>query len=120
MNNVEAAVQKAFAQVLGRPTEELSVAADFFTAGGTSLQVFRATALLQDALGIESIPATLVHTGRTVQGVAAGLSEMLAEDGAGVMSIAPIAAREWQDEIRPLSTNQELMWILSTLAGSSA
>jgi len=118
-NDTEAAVQRVFADVLRRPAEELSVLADFFAAGGTSLQVFRAAALLQEVLGIESVPATLVHTQRTTRCVATALGKLLAEGRDGASS-APIEAREWPDATRPLSANQEQMWLLSTLAGASA
>ena len=119
-DDVEAAVQRVFADVLGRPAEELSVLADFFAAGGTSLQVFRAAALLQDALGIASVPATLVHSERTARRVAAALSSLLAAGGGDGEAAAPITAREWPDAVRPLSANQEQMWLLSSLAGASA
>jgi len=118
-NDTEAAVQRVFADVLRRPAEELSVLADFFAAGGTSLQVFRAAALLQSALGIGSVPATLVHTQRTTRCVATALGKLLAEGRDGASS-APIEAREWPDATRPLSANQEQMWLLSSLAGASA
>ena len=120
-NDVEAAVQEAFAVVLGRSAEELSVTADFFSAGGTSLQVFRATALLQDALGMDTIPATVVHSGRTARGVAQALSELRGGEAGNITtSITPIVAQTWADATRPLSANQEQMWLLSTFAGSSA
>ena len=112
-------MQRVFADVLGRPAEELSVLADFFAAGGTSLQVFRAAALLQDALGVASVPATLVHSERTARRVAAALTLLLA-DGGGEESAAPITARQWPDAVRPLSANQEQMWLLSSLVGASA
>ena len=44
-DDVEAAVQRVFAAVLGRPAEELSVLADFFAAGGTSRQCKSSTLL---------------------------------------------------------------------------
>ena len=119
-DDVEAAVQRVFADVLGRPAEELSVLADFFAAGGTSLQVFRAAALLQDALGIASVPATLVHSERTARRVAAALTLLVADGGGDGEAAAPITAREWPDAVRPLSANQEQMWLLSSLAGASA
>ena len=117
-NNVEEAVQKVFATVLMRPTEEISVMADFFGAGGTSLQVFRAVALLQEALDLSSVPASVVHNGRTARGVAEMLADLM--DGPPGALVAPITAHEWPDNMRPLSANQEQMWLLSTLAGASA
>jgi Condensation domain/Phosphopantetheine attachment site len=121
-NDAEAAVQRVFAEVLGRPTDELSVLADFFAAGGTSLQVFRAAAQLQKALDIASVPATLVHSERTVRQVAAALTALIADGGGeGAASAAPIPCNDWTDSVRPLSANQEQMWsILSTDPQSSA
>ena len=121
-NEVETAVQNVFAEVLGRAADELSVLADFFAAGGTSLQVFRAIALLQEALGIASVPATMVHTERTPRAVAAVLSTML-ESGdinVGAGNTAAIPARTWPENTRPLSFNQEQMWLLSGAMGASA
>lgn len=115
-NEIETTVQRAFAEVLHRSPEELSVLADFFAAGGTSLQVFRAVGLLQSALGLDSIPATLIHNERTARGVAKELSF----GGAGSLGGAPIIAGEWPDAVRPLPSNQEQMWILSSLVGSAA
>ena len=117
-NEIEKAVQEVFATVLGRSADSLSMYADFFSAGGTSLQVFRAAALLQNALNLESVPATLVHSGRTAHGVAAALSELMS--GEGGAALAPISARTWVDQTRTLSANQEQMWLLSNLAGGSA
>jgi hypothetical protein len=120
-DDAEAAVQRVFAEVLGRPADELSVLADFFAAGGTSLQVFRAAVLLQDALGVASVPATLVHSERTARCVAAALAALIADGGgAGAASAAPIPCNTWSDSVRPLSANQEQMWLLSSLAGASA
>ena len=100
-----------FASVLGRSADSLSMYADFFSAGGTSLQVFRALALLQDALKLSSVPATVVHTGRTAHGVTAELLELQSAGGdVGSDLATPIAPRDWSDSIRPLSANQEQMW----------
>jgi arthrofactin-type cyclic lipopeptide synthetase C len=120
-DDAEAAAQRVFAEVLGRPADELSVLADFFTAGGTSLQVFRAVALLQGAFEIASVPATLVHSERTARHVAAALAALLADGGGELGAPAtPIPCTEWLDSVRPLSSNQEQMWLLSSLAGASA
>jgi hypothetical protein len=118
-SDAEATVQSVFAEVLGRPAAELSVLADFFAAGGTSLQVFRAAALLQSALGIASVPPTLVHTARTARAVAAELIQ-LKEDGAAVGTMTVIDGRTWSGSERPLSSNQEQMWLLSALGGGAA
>lgn len=118
-NDAESAVQKVFADVLGGPVEELSVLTDFFAAGGTSLQVFRAAALLQSALDVASVPPTLVHTARTARAVAEELLQLKEKRGrkAGTGLIKP---RMWSAQERLLSSNQQQMWLLSSLAGSSA
>jgi non-ribosomal peptide synthetase-like protein len=115
-DDAEAVVQRVFAEVLGRPAEELSVLADFFAAGGTSLQVFRAAALLQGAFEIASVPATLIHSERSARSVAAALTAFVADGGFNT----PIPCNDWPDALRPLSANQEQMWLLSSLAGASA
>ena len=119
-NVVEAAVQTAFAEVLGRPAEELSVMADFFGEGGTSLQVFRVTAILRKQLKIETIASTLVHSERTSRAIATALIDIMADSGAAALALTLIVARGWPDAKRPLSANQEQMWLLSALGGSSA
>ena len=107
---LEASVQRVWQSVLGRAENKpLSVTADFFAAGGTSLQVFRVTAALQVVTGLAAVPPTLVHTERTVRGVAAALASMLDGDMAEEQ---PIEAQSWPDAVRPLSSNQEQMWLL--------
>ena len=119
--NVEITVQKVFAEVLGRPAEELSVLADFFAAGGTSLQVFRANAILQESCNLATIPATMIHIERSVRGVAAALAKLMAsQGGSGSDSLIPLKAQVWPGATRPLSFNQEQMYLVSTLGGSSA
>jgi hypothetical protein len=109
-SELEATVQRVWQAVLGRPASQpISVTADFFAAGGTSLQVFRVTAALQKELGLGAVPPTLVHTERTVRTVAAALAGMLDGD---LAEEQPIEARTWPDAVRPLSSNQEQMWLL--------
>ena len=115
-NDAEAAVQQVFAKVLGRPVEELSVLADFFGAGGTSIQVFRATALLQDAMGIASVPATLVHGQRTARGVAAALIALKADGGEGRAGDGPIPVNNWPNAYRPLSSNQHIRFQIESFS----
>ena len=119
-NDAESAVQKVFADVLGRPAAELSVLSDFFAAGGTSMQVFRAAALLQNALQIASVPPTLIHTSRTARAVAAELLLLKEEGEAGGLIISAITRRTWPGLERPLSSNQEQMWLLSSLGSGTA
>ena len=110
-SELEATVQRIWHEVLGRPVDEpLSVTADFFAAGGTSLQVFRVTSALQKALGLASVPPTLIHSARTAREAAVSLAALL-EKGDGEAA-APISARAWSSPMRPLSANQEQMWLL--------
>ena len=64
-----------------------------------------------------AISATLVHTERTARAMAAALAELLSGDQAAAV---PIEARAWPGAERPLSANQEQMWLLHALAGASA
>ena len=110
-SELESTVQRVWQEVLGRGEDQpLSVTADFFAAGGTSLQVFRVSAALQKALGLDSVPPTLLHAERTVRGVAAMLQPMVA--GEQLSSVPSIVARTWPDAQRPLSATQEQMWLL--------
>jgi hypothetical protein len=110
--DLEATLARVWQQVLGRPDDQpLSMTADFFAAGGTSLQVFRLNAVMQKELGLASLPATLVHTARTVQATATALSELLSS-GVLAEQQRPITAHAWDGAERPLSANQEQMWLL--------
>ena len=109
-SELEATVQRIWQEVLGRSADEpLSVTADFFAAGGTSLQVFRVTAAMQQALGLAAVPATLLHMERTARAVAAAVADMM---GVQQPTVQPIATHAWPDATRPLSANQEQMWLL--------
>jgi hypothetical protein len=70
---LEATVQRVCAEVLA--AAQLSVTADFFAAGGTSLQVFRVTSALQEALGIAFVAPTVIHVARNARKIAAGSAE---------------------------------------------
>ena len=112
-SELEEVVQQIWQSVLGRAEDSpLSVTADFFAAGGTSLQVFRVTAALQKALGLASVPATLVHSQRTVRAVATALGSLVGSTGELASQPAEITARSWPDATRPLSFNQIQMWLL--------
>ena len=109
-SELEATVQRIWQEVLGRSADEpLSVTADFFAAGGTSLQVFRVTAAMQVAIGLPKISAMLLHTERTVRNLAACVAEML---GTATDAEAVILPRSWPGATRPLSANQTQMWLL--------
>ena len=117
---LEQSVARVWMDVLGR-SEPLSAHADFFAAGGTSLQVFRVTAGLQKATGLEGLPPSLIHTSRTVRATAAALQSLLDSRDSGTYHGLPrIVARHWGDSLRPLSSNQEQMWVLAQNGGSVA
>ena len=110
-SELESTVQQVWQEVLGRGEDQpLSVTADFFAAGGTSLQVFKVTADLQKALGLSYVPPTIVHTGRTVRAVAAEVASLAGSPSQS--ELQQIAATAWEGTERPLSSNQEQMWLL--------
>jgi non-ribosomal peptide synthetase component F len=117
---LERVVASVWMEVLRR-SEPLSALSDFFTAGGTSLQVFRVTAALQKALSLESLPSSLIHMSRTVRATASALQSLLDSSESGKHSgLPPIVANKWEDGLRPLSSNQEQMWVLAESGGSVA
>ena len=75
------------------------------------MQVFKITALLGKALGLAAIPATLVHAERTTRAVAAALDGLKAE----AQPADVILARRWSGVERPLSANQEQMYLIRYL-----
>ena len=79
-DDVEAAVQRVFADVLGRPAEELSVLADFFAAGGTSLQAMQVSTLLVEAAGAH-VPANEIIRAPSVRQVAGVIKGKKLKDG---------------------------------------
>ena len=118
---LETVAQRIWSEVLGRSeAEPVSVTADFFAAGGTSLQVFRVTAALQKALGLADVPATLVHQERTVRGVAAALEVLQASGELGPEQSAPktLKSMTWTDNMRPASAGQEAMFAVALLDAS--
>lgn len=81
------------------------------------VQVFVVKAAMQNALGFPEIPTTLIFTHRTIRATAAALAEVMA---AGNSATAAISPRSWEGPIRPLSTNQEQMWLLYQCGLTSA
>ncbi|KAI3432787.1 hypothetical protein D9Q98_010372 [Chlorella vulgaris] len=116
-------LQGIWMKVLGLPADEpLSVEADFFAAGGTSLQVFRVQAAMQAALGL-AVPPTLIHTSRTVAATAAELEKLRSSgggEGGAAAPLPPVPAHSWPDNVRPLSANQEQMWVLYKSGGQTS
>ena len=118
--DMERLVSRVWSEVLGRE-EPLGATSDFFAAGGTSLQVFRVTAALQKELDLDGLRPSVIHTERTVRRVAAALSSLLEKGGEGLLEGAPpLVARRWGDALRPLSSNQEQMWVLAESGNSVA
>ncbi len=115
-DDAEAAVQRVFAEVLGRPADELSVLADFFAAGGTSLQVFRAVALLADQIGAH-VPATDFISAPTVRQVAYVVKKK--ELLAGGLDSDIVYAKDWPDKERPVSSGQESLYMAFLLNPAS-
>ena len=105
---VEEQVCQAFQEVLGS-ADPVSVTADFFACGGTSLQVFRVVSKLHSLLGVDGISPVLVHEGRTPRAVAAEL----ASGGAGGPFGPRLEPVSWEGSFRPLSQNQLQMWLLA-------
>lgn len=128
-NEAEAAAQRVWADVLGLK-EVPGVTEDFFVAGGSSLLVFRLAGKMQRDLGLPPFPPTLIFTTRTIRGtlkaLRAGTNGGAADYGAtnggsAVAALAgPILPKAWPDARRPLSANQEQMWMLQVAGQSKA
>ncbi|MGH7561803.1 MAG: amino acid adenylation domain-containing protein [Gemmatimonadales bacterium] len=102
---VEEAVAEIMADVLGVP--RVSVTADFFAMGGSSLLGMRLMARLNGALGVRLSWARLFETPRA-RDLAALATAALAESSA---AYAPIELRPL-DAPAPLTHGQELLWLL--------
>jgi hypothetical protein len=121
-SELETQLQEVWTEVLGLP-KPISVTSDFFMSGGTSLQVFRVVAGMQKRAGgvLPALPPTLIHTHRTIRATASAIQALLATEGSADLSSAAlglggggdaIASRAWPSALRPLSANQEQMWLL--------
>ena len=116
---MERVLQQIWADVLGME-EPMSVTADFFASGGTSLLAIRALAGMRSAAGMAQLPPTLIHTHRTIRAVAVAIDELACSPEAQGPAV-PIEACDWPDSVRPLSASQEQMWVLHKAdPGSSA
>ncbi|GAB4817358.1 hypothetical protein N2152v2_004404 [Parachlorella kessleri] len=123
----EAVVQRVWGEVLGLQ-QPLSVAADYFASGGTSLQLFRLAARMQEELRLpQPVLPTLIYTTRTICGTAQALAEgqegsssssSRAGEAGGLAGTvvagrsATIVRRLWKTFQRPLSAGQQQMWLL--------
>lgn len=92
------------------------------------MQVFQLTAAIQREFGLSALPPTLIHSARTIRAVAKAVraATPLPAAGAGKAPRAAAAEgegpqagavvrREWPAPARPLSANQEQMWLLQQL-----
>jgi amino acid adenylation domain-containing protein len=113
-NDVEKCLQEIWMDALGT-SDSISVLTDFFSAGGTSIQVFKVIAQMQKMLGLSSLAPTIVQENRTIAGVAEAIQRM-----DGVSSESGPEPLVWEDDLRPLSANQEQMWVLFKSLGSSS
>ena len=101
-------MQRVFAEVLGRAVEEMSMLADFFAAGGTSLQAMRIASLLQDALGVH-VGANEIIAAAVVRAVADLAKEKLGDGAAAADDL--LVRNEWSDDRRPASSGQESLYL---------
>ena len=100
---LEEQVCQAFQEVLGS-SDPVSVTADFFACGGTSLQVFRVIAKLQSLLDVDGLSPVLVHEGRTPRAVALSI-------GAEVLDAGfqhPLVRNIWSNAYRELPLCQKV------------
>lgn len=77
---------------------------------------------MQAALGL-AVPPTLIHTSRTVAATAAELEKLRSSgggEGGAAAPLPPVPANIWPDNVRPLSANQEQMWVLYKSGGQTS
>jgi hypothetical protein len=76
---------------------------------------------MQAALGV-AVPATLIHTARTIAATAAELEKLQGggDGSGGAAPLPPVVATAWPDTLRPLSANQEQMWVLYKSGGQTS
>jgi acyl carrier protein len=101
VDDIEMSVQRAFADVLNRPAEEISMHSDFFALGGSSLQAMRLPALLHEAVGV-TISASDVISFPAARQIANILREAMNQEFSG--AVEPVV---WPDNTRPTSSGQE-------------
>ena len=108
-DDIEIAVQRVFAQVLSRPAEELSVLADFFASGGTSLQAMQISTILVNVVGVH-VAANEIIRAPCVRNVAGVVKEKKLLDGQG-LGASFVVKNEWKDNRRPVSSGQESLYM---------
>jgi len=125
-DEVSVAVKLAWREVFGGSIS-LAPSLDFFSQGGTSLDVMRANAAIADSLGLANSPSTtLVYKRRTLEATIEAVRELYQstnnKEGTGSAAgerkdrqSPSLVAEVWPDATRPLSAGQEQMWTLATL-----
>jgi hypothetical protein len=109
VDDIEIAVQGVFAEVLGRPADELSVLADFFSIGGTSLQAMKISTVLMDAVAVH-VAANEIIRSPCVREVAGVVKQKKLLDGDG-LEASFVVKNEWKDNSRPASSGQESLYM---------
>jgi acyl carrier protein len=112
-DEVEATVAAAFGTVLGRAAP-VSATADFFEAGGDSLQAMRCSALIQEALGIH-VPAHEIIAAPAARRLAVRVKELLIAAGGAPLDDG-LRREDWAGSaLRPASAGQESLYLQSTV-----
>jgi hypothetical protein len=82
------------------------------------MQSFIIMAAVRDALQLKAAPhAALLFSNRTIAALAATIRALSAQD---VPNLPACTAHTWPGSTRPLSKNQQQMWMLRNLSGSAA
>ncbi len=120
LQGTEQAIAALFEDVLGRPITRAD--ADFFAAGGSSLQAMQLSLQIAERLGV-TLPAGSVFRAATVGALAA---EVQREQGRQSIPNSPATSQSGTDtdsaldeEWQPLSAMQEQIWFVQQLAPKS-
>ena len=79
---------------------------------------------MQRKLGCASLPGSLILQQRTVRAVAAAALSKIQDvtdwAGTGPATAGVIPRRQWSSQRRPLSANQQQMWLLHSMGMAAA
>jgi len=109
VGKVEESLAACWKEILGLPRVGRNIS--FFSLGGHSLRAIQLVSRIHKEMGI-SLKIADIFTHRTIQELAAFLSESLTNEYA---SIAPAPVQEHY----PLSSSQRRLWVLSQFEGSN-
>ena len=115
VDDVEAGVLRVFAEVLGRSPDELSMLADFFAAGGTSLQAMQIATKLRNAFDIFVSGDEIIRSPTPIE-VSLAVKGKLTSGASDADNVKPTA---WPDNIRPASSGQESLFLTYLLDPTS-